>query len=175
MKPSELFYFKDKKNFAVSLFFLVACNKKFQRENATDIASDGNDPPDDWLKTRWARDSQTRARLVDSLICITCALENNALSVLHYVMAALHYSMLHRFEIFSAPGIIAHGSIRLLVGNNIELKCRLSGAENITSHDGMAPPSFASLWIYFEGQRLPSYTTRPIYFVTLRPPSYTTQ
>ena len=38
--------------------------------------------------------------------------------------AALHYSMLHRFEIFSAPGTIAHGSIRLppqnarlLVGN----------------------------------------------------------
>ena len=28
-------------------------------------------------------------------------------------MVALHYSMLHRFEIFSAPGTIAHGSIRL--------------------------------------------------------------
>ena len=50
---------------------------------------------------------------MDSLICITCSLENNAFSVLHYVMVALHYSMLHRFEIFSAPGTIAHGSIRL--------------------------------------------------------------
>ena len=38
---------------------------------------------------------------------------NNALSVLHYVMVALHYSMLHRFEIFSVAGTIAHGSIRL--------------------------------------------------------------
>ena len=43
-------------------------------------------PPDDWLKTGWARDSQTRARTVDSRICITCPLENNALSVLHYVI-----------------------------------------------------------------------------------------
>ena len=30
-------------------------------------------------------DSQTRTRLVDSLFCITCSLENNAFSVLHYV------------------------------------------------------------------------------------------
>ena len=30
---------------------------------------------------------------------------------LHYIMAALHYSMLHRFETFSAPGTTAHGSI----------------------------------------------------------------
>ena len=51
MKPSELFSFKDQKNLAALLFFLVACNKKFQRANATDIASDGNDPPDDGLET----------------------------------------------------------------------------------------------------------------------------
>ena len=50
MKPSELFCFKDTKNFAMLLFFLVAYNKKFQRANATDTAQDGNDPPDDWLK-----------------------------------------------------------------------------------------------------------------------------
>ena len=30
MKPSELFCFKDTENFATLLFFLVACNKKFQ-------------------------------------------------------------------------------------------------------------------------------------------------
>ena len=29
MKPSKLFCFKDTKNFAVLLFFLAACNKKF--------------------------------------------------------------------------------------------------------------------------------------------------
>ena len=112
MKPSELVCFKDKKIRYV-IIFLRACNKKFYRANATDITQDGNNPLDDWLKTGWARDSQTRTRLVDSLICITCSLENNAFSVLHYVMVALHYSMLHRFEIFSAPGTIAHGSIRL--------------------------------------------------------------
>ena len=37
MKPSELFCFKDTKNFA-ALFFLVACNKKFQQADVTDIA-----------------------------------------------------------------------------------------------------------------------------------------
>ena len=38
MKPSELFCFKDTKNCAALLFFLAACNTKFQRANATDIA-----------------------------------------------------------------------------------------------------------------------------------------
>ena len=37
MKPSELFCFKDTKNLA-ALFFLVACNKKFQRADVTAIA-----------------------------------------------------------------------------------------------------------------------------------------
>ena len=108
MKPSELFCVKDARNFATLLFYLEACKKKFQRANATDIAQDGKDPPNGL-----ARDSQTRTRLVDSLICTTCSLENNVFSVLHYVMVTLHYSTLHRFEIFSTPGTFAHGSIRL--------------------------------------------------------------
>ena len=59
-------------------FFLAAGNKKFQRPNGTAIAYDANEyPPDDWLKTRWARDSQTRTRLGNSLICITRSLEDN--------------------------------------------------------------------------------------------------
>ena len=37
MKPSELFFFKDTKNFAVLFFFLAVCNKKFQRANVTEI------------------------------------------------------------------------------------------------------------------------------------------
>ena len=41
-------------------------------------------PPNDWLKRGWARDSQTRTRLVGSLFCITCSLENNAFCVLRY-------------------------------------------------------------------------------------------
>ena len=123
IKPSELFCFKEK-NFAALLFSLAACDKRFQRANATDIAKNGHDPPDDWLKTGRARDSQTRTRLVDSLICIRCLLENNAFSVLHYVVVALHYSMLHRFcpwnnrarlyqAVASQPRVFA----RLLFGN----------------------------------------------------------
>ena len=43
-------------------------------------------------------------------------------SVLHYVISvALHYSMLHRFEIFSAPGTIAHCSIRLPRGFSLAI------------------------------------------------------
>ena len=73
----------------------------------------------------WARDSQTRTGLEDALICITCSLENNAFFVMHYVInVALHYYMLHRFEIFSAPGTIAHGSIRLLVGSYVNTDLR---------------------------------------------------
>ena len=34
MKPSELFFFKDTKNFAALLFFLVAGDKKFKQLNA---------------------------------------------------------------------------------------------------------------------------------------------
>ena len=34
LKPSELFLFKDTKNFAVLLFFLAAGDKKFQQLNA---------------------------------------------------------------------------------------------------------------------------------------------
>ena len=74
-------------------------------------------PADDWLNEHegWTQDSQALTRLVDSLFCtITCSLENNAFSVLHYVVnVALHYYMLHRFEFFSAPGTISHGPIRL--------------------------------------------------------------
>ena len=39
MKPSKLFCFKDKKNVAALLYFLAACNKKFQRANAIGIGS----------------------------------------------------------------------------------------------------------------------------------------
>ena len=45
-----------------------------------------------------------------------------AFSVLHYVISvALHYSMLHRFEIFSTPGTITHCSIRLPRGVSLAI------------------------------------------------------
>ena len=54
---------------------------------------------------------QANARLVDSLFCITCSLENNASSVLHYVIkVTLHHLMLHRFEIHSAYSFITEGA-----------------------------------------------------------------
>ena len=113
MEPSELFCFKDTKKFAALLFFLAACNEKFQQANAQSFAYAANANANA-NKAGWTRDSQARTRLVDSLFFITCSLENNAFSVLHYVInVALHYSILHRFQIFSAPGTIAHGSIRL--------------------------------------------------------------
>ena len=66
-----------------------------------------------WRRDEHGTHKHAHGSCMDSLICITCSLENNAFSVLHYVMVALHYSVLHRFEIFSAPGTIALGSIRL--------------------------------------------------------------
>ena len=59
------------------------------------------------------QDSQALTRLVDSLFCtITCSLENNAFSVLHYVVnVVVHYYMLHRFEFFSAPGIVSRTAL----------------------------------------------------------------
>ena len=78
---------------------------------------------DDWLKTGWAQDSQTCTWLVDSLICITCSLENNGFSVQHCAInIALRNYMLHWFKIFSAPGIIVHGSTRLLPFSLVPLR-----------------------------------------------------
>ena len=94
MKPSELFCFKDTKNFAALLFFLAACNKKFQRANATDIARmETIHPTIGWRRDVHGTHKHAHGSCMDSLICITCSLENNAFSVLHYVMVALHYSV----------------------------------------------------------------------------------
>ena len=74
-----------------------------------------NHPTIGWRQVKHG--TQARTWLVDSLFYIKCSLENNAFSVLHYVIKVTshywHYCMLHRFEIFSAPGTIAHGSVRL--------------------------------------------------------------
>ena len=85
IKPFELFCFKDTINFT-ALFFLSSMhaikNSSGQMRQLLGAYDANEYPPDDWLKTGW----QTRARTVDSRICITCPLENNALSVLHYVI-----------------------------------------------------------------------------------------
>ena len=99
----QIILIQGHKKFA-GLFFQPACNKKFQ-----------------WAKKMWQRlcrmemihpmigwrrdehGTHKHTQLVDSLICIKCLLENNAFSVLHYVMVALHYSMLHRYKDFFCP------------------------------------------------------------------------
>ena len=95
VKPSEVFCFKGKMSFAALLYFLSGRQLKIPAgkcDNCTRMMQ--MNPPDDWLKKGWALDSQTRARLVDSLLCMTCSLENNGFSVLHHVIkVALHYTL----------------------------------------------------------------------------------
>ena len=137
MIPFELFCFKQSKYFEALLFFLVACNKKFQRANAhrshtqmPQMQMQGE------MNTGLTSMHMARGFSVlyhvfalafflplDSLFCITCSLESNMhslFSITSCMSVALHYSMLHRFEIFSTPWTIAHCSIiaRLLVGND---------------------------------------------------------
>ena len=141
MKPSELFCFKDAIN-----FYLLWCKWISTRQLVEDVMSTG------LTNTHMARG-----------FCITCLLKNNAFSVLHYITnVALHYYMLHRSKISSAPGTIAHVSIRLpprifarlLVGNQLScdtkevsqrektsivhvtyryIHCRWSNAENCSA------------------------------------------
>ena len=50
----------------------------------------------------WRRDEHGIHKQAHGLFCIMCSLENNAFSVLHYVIKlTLHYIMLRRFEIHS--------------------------------------------------------------------------
>ena len=92
------------------IFFLAAGNKKIPAGKCDSYTRKMDimqmNPPDDWFTTGFARDSQTLTRIVDSLLCITCSLGNNAFSVLHYfIKVTLHHLMLHRFEIHSALGL----------------------------------------------------------------------
>ena len=90
-------------------YFLAADNKKFQRVKCDSYTRMMQmNPPDDWLKTGWARDSQTRTRLMDSLFCIKCSVENNAVSVLYYVKKVTLHCLRDSFCL----GTFAHGFIR---------------------------------------------------------------
>ena len=112
MKPSKLFWFKDKK-FTGLLFFLAACNKKFQwakkmwqRLSRIEM----NYPTISWRRdehgthkhahSSWILWSASRVCLktMHSLFCIT--------SWLPYITLCYIDS-----KIFSAPGTIMHGSL----------------------------------------------------------------
>ena len=72
-------------------------------------------------------EAKSRTRLVDSLFRITCRLENNAFSVLYYVIkVALHYCMLYRFEIHSSLELprtaVLGSSLSSGLQNTVELR-----------------------------------------------------
>ena len=94
-------YFASKtKNFAALLFFLGHAIKNSSGQMRQISRRMEIIHP----KIGWRRDEHGTHKHAHgswkSLICITRSLENNAFSVLHYVMVALYYSVLHRFEIF---------------------------------------------------------------------------
>ena len=113
MKNCELFCFKDTKNFA-ALFFVAAGNKKSPAGKcaAIRVCCKWIQPMIGWMNTK--DEHRTHKHSHDSwILCsITCSLENNAFSVLHYVVnVALHYYMLHRCEFFSAPGTVSRTAL----------------------------------------------------------------
>ena len=86
----------------IFIVFMPIKNKKLQRANATAIrvCCRWIHPTIGWRQDKHGTHKHAH---VDSLSCITCSLENNAFSVLHYVIKVnLHYLMLHRVEIHSA-------------------------------------------------------------------------
>ena len=94
MKPSELFCFKDKQNFAAILFFLAACKKKIPAGKC------------DRYRVGWKW--STRRLVEDGMSTgLTNTHTARGFSDLYHVFArkqcilcpALRHSMLHRFEI----------------------------------------------------------------------------
>ena len=82
-------------------------------------------------------------------VLFTCSLENNAFSVLHYVIkVTLHYLMLHRFEIHSALELSRTALLgcRLLVGNqNFDISIIPIQYTNVIINDYI--PELASLFV----------------------------
>ena len=118
LKLSKLFCSKDK-NFAALLFFLAACNKNSSgqmRQVSRQVCDRYH------VGWRWSTWWLVEDRMSTGLTNTHTA---HGFSDLYHVFArkqcilcyASHHgclnSMLHRFKIFSAPGTIVHGSIRL--------------------------------------------------------------
>ena len=82
-------------------------------------------------------------------VLFTCSLENNAFSVLHYVIKVTsHYLMLHRFEIHSALELSRTALLgcRLLVGNqNFDISIIPIQYTNVIINDYI--PELASLFV----------------------------
>ena len=104
-----IIFLRRYKKFAALLFFLLVCNKEFQRwqmrshTHMLQMQMRGNEPGT--YSTHTARGFSILYYVFSRKQFILCSALRTSV--------ALHYSMLHRFEIFSTPGTIAHGSIRL--------------------------------------------------------------
>ena len=71
MEPSKLFCFKDTINFVALLFFLSSIQQKIPAGKHDSYSRMVQmNPPDNWMKRGWARDSQTHTQLMDSLFYI---------------------------------------------------------------------------------------------------------
>ena len=113
MKPSEIFCFKDTKNFAALFFFLAACNKKIPagkcdrycvgwKWSTRRLVEEGMSTG--LTNTHTARGFSDLYHVFARKQCILCpALRHGCLTLL-YVTS---------IRDFSASGTIAHGSIRL--------------------------------------------------------------
>ena len=116
MKPSELFCFKDTKTVQVLIFFLAASNKKFHMPQMQIQIRRDKHGIHNW-------DAQACTRLLDSLLCITCLLENNAFSLSelrHKSCLTLVYvtSIRDFFCPWNNRALLHYAAARLFIGNN---------------------------------------------------------
>ena len=103
-----IIFLRRYKKFA-ALFFLLAGNKEFQRGQ---MCSHTHMLQMQMRRNEHGTYSTHMARGFSILYYVFSRKQFILCSALR-TSVALHYSMLHRFEIFSTPGTIAHGSIRL--------------------------------------------------------------
>ena len=117
MKPSELFCFKDTKNMRRAIK-----HSRGQMRNHTHM-------PQMQMQIRRDKhgihnwDAQACTRLLDSLLCITCLLENNAFSLSelrHKSCLTLVYvtSIRDFFCPWNNHALLHYAAARLLIGNN---------------------------------------------------------
>ena len=117
MKPSELFCFKDTKNMRQAIK-----HSRGQMRNHTHM-------PQMQMQIRRDKhgihnwDAQACTRLLDSLLCITCLLENNAFSLSelrHKSCLTLVYvtSIRDFFCPWNNHALLHYAAARLLIGNN---------------------------------------------------------
>ena len=104
-------YFASKtKNFAALLFFLGHAIKNSSGQmRQISRRMETIHPTIGWRRDEHGTHKHAQGSWILWSVSRVCSKTMDSLSCI----MSLHYSMLHRFEIFSAPGTITHGSIRL--------------------------------------------------------------